>query len=490
MKMKEWRGAMKRFPLFQGLMVAILLFCLFSCAPYKANESRPPPVSVPEDFSESGHPKAYEDPWWFSFQDPALDALVDQALADNLDLAQAWARLEQATALARRTASGLWPEIAIEVGVRKGQSNFSGGDRLGTFSITTESFPVTIGAAYEVDLWKRIASQKRGAVLDMIATRQDVDAMAMTLAAQVTEAWFGFLEQGTQTRLLVEQQATGRTFLELTRLRFSQGLASALDVYQQRQQLAATRAEVPLVESRKEVFRHQLAVLVGVPPLALVPPEREELPGLPPLPPTGLPVDLLTRRPDVRSAHLRLAAADHRVASAVADRLPALRIGGQTGYESRNLDELELLFDNWIWSIFANITWPIFDGGRRKAEVDRNKAVVKERLGAYGQVVLLALREVEDSLIQERKQAAFVIELERQAKLARDTLREARMRYANGLSDYLPVLAALESLQTVERSQIVAQRQLLSYRVQLYRALGGAWMHALEPPADSSQKTG
>ena len=140
--------------------------------------------------------------------------------------------------------------------------------------------------------------------------------------------------------------------------------------------------------------------------------------------------------------------------------------------------------------MFANITWPVFDGGRRKAEVDRNEAVVKEQLGVYGQVVLRAFQEVEDALIQERKQTEFLIELERQLQLARDTLREARMRYANGLSDYLPVLAALESLQTVERSQIVAERQLLSYRVQLYRALGGSWTRILEPPTESSSQKG
>jgi NodT family efflux transporter outer membrane factor (OMF) lipoprotein len=481
---------MKSSSFLGAVLAGILGLCLFSCAPYKANEQRPPPVAVPEDFSQSGHPKTYVDRWWRSFEDPALDGFVDQALSDNLDLLQAWARLEQATALARQAAAGHWPEIAIETGYGKSQSNFSGGDRLGSFSVTAERIPLTIGAAYEVDLWKRIASQKRGAVLDKEATREDTESIAMTLAAQVAEAWFSLVEQGAQKRLLSQQQETGQTFLELTRLRFSQGLASALDVYQQRQQLAATRAEVPLVESRREVFRHQLAVLVGNPPRALRPPARNAMPNLPPLPPTGLPTEILARRPDVRSAHLRLAAADHRVAAAVADRLPALRVGGETGYESRDSGDIENLFDNWIWSVFANITWPVFDGGRRKAEVDRNKAVVKEQLSVYGQVVLRALQEVEDALIQERKQAEFLIELERQVQLARDTLREARMRYANGLSDYLPVLAALESLQTVERSQIVAQRQLLSYRVQLYRALGGSWTLELEAPAEPSQKRG
>ncbi len=479
---------MKGYSATRNALIGGLVLCLSACAPYKANENRPPPVEVPEAFSRSGSPKAYEEHWWNVFEDPTLDAFVDRALADNLDIVQAWARLEQATALARQAAAGNWPEIEVATGYSKSQSNFSGGDRLGTFSVTSERIPLTIGAAYEVDVWKRIASLKRGAVLDMEASRGDLESIAMTLAAQVAEAWFSFVEQGAQAMLLEEQQETGRTFLELTRLRFSQGLASALDVYQQRQQLAATRAEVPLVEAGREVFRHQLAVLVGDPPRSFEPPDRDALPALPPLPPTGLPSDVLTRRPDVRSAYLRLAAADHRVAAAVADRLPALRIGAETGFESRDFDEIEDLFDNWIWSLFANITWPVFDGGRRKAEVDRNKAIVKEALGGYGQVMLQALQEVEDALVQERKQADFLIELEQQVDLARDTLREARMRYANGLSDYLPVLAALESLQTAERSLITAERQLLSFRVQLYRALGGTWTVELEPPSEPSNR--
>jgi NodT family efflux transporter outer membrane factor (OMF) lipoprotein len=479
---------MKIQPFVRIVLIGTLGSLFGSCAPYKANENRPPPVEIPDRFSSSGSPRAYEERWWTAFEDPALDAFVERALADNLDIVQAWARLEQATALARQAGAGLWPEISIETGYSKSQTNFSGGSRLGTFSITAERIPLTIGAAYEVDVWKRVASLKRGAALAMEATREDLASLAMTLAAQVAEAWFSFVEQGAQAGLLQEQQKTGQTFLELTHLRFSQGLASALDVYQQRQQLASTRSEMPLVEAGREVYRHQLAVLLGEAPRAFQPPERDALPSLPPLPPTGLPSDLLTRRPDVRSAHLRLAAADHRVAAAVADRLPALRIGAETGYETRDFDEIESIFDNWIWSLFANITWPVFDGGRRKAEVDRNKAAVKEALGAYGQVMLRALQEVEDALIRERKQAEFLAELERQAQLARDTLREARMRYANGLSDYLPVLAALEALQRVERNLITAERQLLSFRVQLHRALGGSWTIALEPGAQPSNE--
>ena len=114
MKTKAWRGAIKSLPVLRTVLSGILGLCLLSCAPYKANESRPPPVEVPESFSSSGSPKAYEvDRWWGAFEDPALDAFIALARADNLDLAQAWARLEQATALARQAAAGHWPEIEV-----------------------------------------------------------------------------------------------------------------------------------------------------------------------------------------------------------------------------------------------------------------------------------------------------------------------------------------------------------------------------------------
>ena len=463
------------------LILAVALISIQSCAVYKAKEDVPPPVSIPKQFSEPGREGSAPGYWWETFGDPDLNDLARRALTQNFDLMQAWDRLEQARALAGQAASSQWPEITFEAGANRSRSLFSGG-QLGSFFLETDRIPVSLGAAYEVDIWKRISSLKKGALLDMEATRQDLESIAMTLSARTAETWFSFLEEVAQVELLNRQMETSRTFLDLTTLRFSQGLASALDVYQQRQQLASTRAQIPQAESRREVLRHELAVLVGEPSLMQLDGVQGRLPDLPPFPDTGLPSDLLKKRPDVRVSQLQLAAADHRVAAAVADRFPAVRIGGDTGFESRDFNDIENLFDNWVWNLMANLTWPVFDGGRRKAEVERTKAVVQERLHAYGQVVLRALQEVEDALVQERKQAEYLLQLEDQVNLARATLREARMRYVNGLSDYLPVLTALRSLHQLERSRLTAKRLLLLFRVQLYRALGGAWTSELAPP--------
>jgi NodT family efflux transporter outer membrane factor (OMF) lipoprotein len=333
--------------------------------------------------------------------------------------------------------------------------------------------------AYEVDLWKRLENRRDAADTLAHASREDVDALAMTLASQVAEVWFAIAEQKAQIDLLGEQERIGRTFLELLELRFSLGQATALDVYQQRQQLAATRAQFPLAESLLEVLRNQLAVLMGLAPGSLEDEPRGLLPELPGLPDMGLPAELLQRRPDVRGAHLRILAADHGVGEAVADLLPALRLSAEVGFQGRAVEET---FSNMIYQLVAGLAGPVYDRGRRQAEVERRKEVLEERLQGYRQKVLEALQEVEDALVREDRQGAYLLEVAKQIDLSRATLKQAGFRYSNGQSDYLPVLTALQGLQHLERREISSRRQLISHRIQLYRALGGAWTENLRPP--------
>lgn len=202
------------------------------------------------------------------------------------------------------------------------------------------------------------------------------------------------------------------------------------------------------------------------------------LPELPPLPEAGLPADMLASRPDVRAAQARLAAADYRVAAAVADRLPSLSLTGSAGYSAVRSQDL---WNSQAWSMAASALAPVFDAGRRAAEVSRTKAKVDEALALYTQTILTAFREVEDALVQERKQREYVESVREQLDLATSTLREARERYSNGLSDYLPVLAAVQSHHQIERELVSARRQLISFRIQLYRSLGGSWPRDLVP---------
>lgn len=442
----------------------------------------PPPVTTPDAFSRSGD-GSVSDEWWRAFDDDDLTALVDRALADNFELKIGWARLEQAEAIAlQRDTSPLFPSLNLDGNTtrRKQQLILPTGPQ--TFEITNHQ--LSLGAAYELDLWGKLRSQYQAGQSDVAASRDDVEALAMTLTANVADTWYSLVAQRTTERLLADQLSTNETFLELVTLRYQQGLTSALDVHQQRQQVARTRAELAEATSRRRVLEQQLAVLVGRPPREVVASGLAELPNLPPLPATGLPSELLVRRPDVRSARHQVEAADARIGAALADMFPSLRLSASISYSAVALADL---FDTLLWNLAASIAQPVFEGGRRKAELDRTHAVLKERTGQFGQTFLTAVLEVENALVQEEQQLKRLEHLQAQSEHAEAALREARARYVQGLSDFLPVLNALETKQQVDQVLVTARRQLLSFRIQLCRALGGTWSTDLQPPGASEE---
>jgi NodT family efflux transporter outer membrane factor (OMF) lipoprotein len=343
----------------------------------------------------------------------------------------------------------------------------------------SRQFNLTLLASYEVDIWGRIASQYRAADYDYAATREDLESAAITLAAEVADRWIRISEQQELLRILREQLETNRTYLELVELRFRKAQVSALDVYQQRQAVQEIERQIPLVEAQEQVLRHDLAVLLGRPPLSSVAAGGYDLALVPDVPGVGIPAELLLRRPDIRAAWARLEAADYRVAAARADLLPALRLSGGIGHNTR---QIRHLFDDWFLTVAGELSAPVFDGFRRRAEVERSLAVTEERLADYRLTILTAIREVEDALVLERYQREQIAALARQLETAQNALREASRRYQRGVSDYLPVLAALERTQSLARILVSSRRELLLYRISLYRALGGTWTQELQAP--------
>lgn len=407
-------------------------------------------------------------PWWRSFEDETLDTLVTEALESNLELRQLAARLRQASAIYRRAGAALLPTLDataeytarwLDDEDRRGGSEFGDHDELASAGLVL---------SWELDVWGRLRSRWEAARLDADATLADWYGGRLLLTAVVAETYFRILEERLQLELVQEQLETGSTLLELTRLRFGQAQASVVDVLQQREQLASTRSLIPEIESRLETLEYGLDVLLGRAPGTRERLETRELNAPPPLPALGVPSDLLTRRPDVRAARSRLVAADYRLGEAIADRLPRFTIGGslaETGTPR---------LDTPVGSLFADAIAPVFDGGRRRAEVEFRRARLEELLSAFSQVYLVAVEEVETAILQERKGAERVARLEAQLAIAQQLLTETKNRYSQGLTDYLPVLAAVVTVQNLERALITSRRDLLSFRVALYRALGGS----------------
>ena len=466
---------------------AAALACLaaLACSPHQVRRDPPPPLPLPAVYSAPGPAGQLPERWWRALGDPGLDALVDRALDQSFQLRAAWARVRQARSLVRQARSGRWPQIDLTGQAARNKQRFDLGEPIGEIRPTVDSFSLSAAAGYELDIWRRVANQESAAELDAAAVRDDAEAIAMSLVAEVAEAWFDVVAQRAQRALLEEQLALNQTQLELMDLRFRQGIASSLDVFQQRAQVVATRQRIEQVDAALALLGNRLALLLGEAPTSRAPDTGLALPALPPVPTTGVPADLLVRRPDVRAARRRVEAADYRVAVAVADRLPALRVGGNVSLSSGTIGDL---IGTPLWGIFASIAAPLIDGGRRRAEVERNRDVVDERLMQFGQVLVQAMVEVENALSGERAQEVQIATIEEQIALAEATYAQARERYGEGLIDYLPVLTALQSLQQSQLGLIAARRQLLSSRIQLYRALGGTWSRDMKTPARAEVK--
>lgn len=463
-------------------MIAPLLAALLcSCAHIEA-EPRQPPLEMPPNFSASGAAEVQQR-WWRSFGDEKLTLLVEEALAGNPGLSQALARLRQAQALARQAGAAKVPDISVEGNAARARNIVRSGIAEPSAS-TANQFGLGLAAAYEVDLWGRIGATERAAVRDAEASRYDLESATTTLIAQVVNIWYALGSLNSQSELIRKQVESSARQLELIELRFRTGQANALDVLQQRGQLAALKALVPQIESSLATTRSRLAVLLGRPPRSNQDLEGEVVTELPPLPNAGVPADLIVNRPDLQSSLARVQAADERVAAAIANRFPALRISASAGYSARETAEL---FDDWIWSLAGNLIAPLIDGGSRRAESERAAAVVAERIEAYAETALNAIREVEDALVAERKQSELIEKREQQLGIARETLHQALSRYRSGLSDYLSVLRAIESRQSLQRGLIESRQQLLEYRVQLYRALGGDYEESLQTIMKSTE---
>ena len=517
------KAAARRHAAVYTAVCALLCALAVSCARFTPEPRGLEDAQVPEAFALYDQTTAVPDRWWETFESDELNRLIEQALEGNLTLQQVYARLDQAEMIAiqagaprlpsveysgeasvsrrridpgqepdrleilnRRVAAwnrlvgaGAMPPADVLDALGRTQTSLQALDTLladtpPSHTITTRrSYRFGLGSSYEVDLWGRVRSQHEAALLDLEAAREDVYGAMLSLSAVVARQWLTLVAQQETIAVVEKQLELNKTTQQLIELRYRNGLATALDVFQQRQIIAQTESLLPPLESALRTTLHELAVLLGHPPRQALNLETMTLPAVGALPEPGIPAALLANRPDVRAAGLRLQSADWRVNVARADRLPALRLTGSASYGA---EEWDLVFNNWVATLAAGVTGPVFDAGRRKAEVERIRAVVDERLAGYRERVLVAAKEVENALFEETKQAEFIRALERELEAARNAHEQALVRYRKGLIDYLPVLSALSQLQVLERRLVQAEFTRLDLRVRLCAALGGAWM--------------
>ena len=453
-------------PLKRRFMSYYFLFCLIfaGCTQVQRREVSSP-ATLPVSFSKSGT-NLLPEKWWESFNDTQLNALIEQALDDNFTIRAAWDRLSQAEQIAIQSGAALLPGADYLANVRRTRQEIS--DNVSY----TSNYSLGLIASYEVDLWGRVRSSQQAAILDTEAAKETVNAAAITLSATIAKTWYQLAEAKQQEVVITNQLNTNKKVLDIITLQFKHGQNNAADVFRQRQLVESSRGQLIQAQETIVLFQHRLSILIGKNPQQRWAQGAIKLftPGQ--LPAISVPSDILQRRPDVASAYKAIQAADLRVATAVADQYPRISISGAVETSTVRASDL---FDDWLANLATNAAGPLFDAGLRKAKVAQTRAVLSESINDYAQTTLQAIKEVEDAINQECYQRQYILNLQTQLALARQTSESTKLNYLNGKLNYLRVLEALVSQQSLERNELASRRVLIEHRIDLCRAIAGSW---------------
>lgn len=401
--------------------------------------------------------------------DDELVALVARALTASPELRASLGRVRAAWALADQGRAARMPTVS-GVATATAGSSITGG--LG--SVDAQSITLSLPVSYEVDLFGRFAADHLGARFDAEATEADAEAAALSLASEVAEAYFDVAQARALSALLTEQRASADEHLGLVRERFARGLVGSADVHSQSRVVAGIDADIALLVGTEAVARRRLAVLLGTDSLPEV--TQSSLVSPDPLPSDTFDASMLVDRPDVRAAWLRLEAADASVAASVRGALPTLRISATPGWTTiHSTSQLgERSGSGFTWSVSGTLTVPIFDGLRSRSVVLERRARIDAALAEYENRLLTARAEVENALVLEAQRRLALEALASQRALAAEERAAAEDRYRAGLDSHVVVLIAMDAERALARAELEARRALLSHRVQLVRALGGA----------------
>ena len=415
--------------------------------------------------------------WWQLFQDPALQTLIREGVANNLDLRIASARVVEARALAGIAKSFLYPEVGAGFGTSQEQPSRVGDPKLTKEQVpdrTYSNWALTGSLSWEIDLFGRLRRGREAAVAQYLATEEGRKAVMVTLVGDIASTYFYLRELDLSLEIARRTvKINDDTVVYYTR-RLQGGVSNRLEVDQAKANRAVTAAAIPDIERQIVIAENALSVLLGRPPAAIARWKPIGENEIPPQVPAGLPAQLLERRPDVLQAEQLLVAANANIGVAKALFYPTISLTGSLGTVSSSLSNF-MTGDSIVWSFGAGLFQPIFNGGRIKQNYEVAKARYDQALAQYQRSALNAYREVADSLITIQKLAERRVELESGVEALRDAVQLSRARYDTGLSSYLEVLIADQQLFSQELQLAQVRGSQLRAVTQLYRALGGGW---------------
>jgi outer membrane protein, multidrug efflux system len=434
-----------------------------------------PAVPVPDTFRGSA-PAAPttqsfgDEKWWTVFQDPQLQGLIREALAQNYDVRIAAVRVLQAQAALGITRADQFPTIvagASATNERFAQTRI-------TPAFETSPMQVNLGLAWELDFWGKFRRATEAARAELLATEWGQKAVVSSLVSNVATAYFQLLELDSEMQISRDALNSRKESLRLVEIRAKGGNTSQLDVRQSEQLVYTASAAIPDLERRIEQQENLISILLGRNPgpiargLSLV----ENV--VPPEVPAGVPSSILSRRPDIQSIEQQLIAANARIGVAKAAYFPQITLTGLAGYQSTALTSL-FAGPAGLWSFGGQLAQPIFTAGKIRSGVRLTEAQQQEAILVYQQSIQQAFREVSDSLVAYRKNREF---REQEALLtyaAADATRLANSRYRGGVTSYLEVLDSDTRYFDAQLGLAQAQLNERLALVQLYNALGGGW---------------
>lgn len=451
--------------------LALACALLAGCASLAPPHARPP-LPVADHYPMPAAPSNAAAPpeWRAYFAAPALQALIAQALDNNRDLRIAALRVEQARAAYGIERAAALPTLAAQAGAqRQGVPADLSPTRRATVA---NQYQVGVGVgAWELDFWGRLASLREAAREDYLASEAAQRAVTISLIAQVAEAYFEVREMDQRIALAQRTLATRRESYRIFDRRAAVGATSRLNVTQVETLLLQAQALTAQLQQERDAKRHALQLLVGAPAAASAADADQPADSLPALA-AGLPAALLERRADIIAAEHQLKAAGANIGAARAAFFPQVSLTGSLGTASAELDNL-FGAGAGAWSFAPSITLPLFDGGRRRANLDLAEARRDSAVAGYEKTIQQAFREVADALSARAWLADQIAVGERAVRVQRERARLSQLRYDNGASPFLDVLDAQRDLLGAEQQLVQLRRALLGAGVALYTALGG-----------------
>ncbi|MFZ6686888.1 efflux transporter outer membrane subunit [Undibacterium sp. SXout11W] len=455
---------------------------LAGCASVGPDYQRPA-LDVPTNLSVAatpGKPAAADYmAWWKSFNDPVLNALLDEAHANNQDLLLAAGRVEEARALAVGANSNRYPTVDANLTPTKLRTSQHAGSLPPGAEPISRDYKLGLSASYELDLWGKLARADEAARARLLAQEANQGVVLTSLYSTLAQTYFSLRASDAQLALADVTLKTRQEKLRLQKKLYASGTVGELDLHIAESEEAA--AEISLAQAKQAVANTEstLAVLAGRSPSAIAKPaiaRGSDIDGLYQQlrVPADLPSNLLERRPDIVAAEQSLMAANADIGQAKAQYFPTLKLSSGVGYESQSLKDL-INPASMLWNIGANLTQPVFRAGAIGALVSGAEARKTQALAQYVQTVQGAFRDVHDALNNATANEQIYTSGQHRVSSLKDSLRLAELRYKNGYSSYLEVLNAQRDLWQAQVTVIDTQRAHLSAVVSLYKAVGGGW---------------